>query len=381
MLLSANFGALKGYLIGAAAFWGFVFVLTVIWVFGLPGTPALTGPKGTDPSFKQFQLNSSVAARYTAAQQFQGAASNGWKEEPVEPVGGAKLPTDQETLRADLETAKQAIQQDLITDFNKDVKESSKELDVTNIDAKVFYTNQKGTELAAVVISGKEPPKGSGLEKPTFAPKTFFAYRDPGADRIGRAGRRRGAGRSLQYQDGQGPGRRPGDNRRPVRGGQGAHGRLPDRRVRQPRARHRDRRTLAERPVLRDGGAADHGHLRRGDVSGQVGVEDLLRELAPRVLCALVRRYGHFDACEDAVQEALLAAATGWPEQGLPDNPRAWLITVASRRLTDQLRSEASRKRREAAAATLAPVDQPVVPAPGDERPPDQDDTLTLLFL
>jgi hypothetical protein len=51
MLLSANFGALKGYLIGAAAFWGFVFVLTVIWVFGLPGTPALTGPKGTDPSF------------------------------------------------------------------------------------------------------------------------------------------------------------------------------------------------------------------------------------------------------------------------------------------------------------------------------------------
>src|SRR6266508_1013044 len=148
MLLSANFGALKGYLIGAAAFWGFVFVLTVIWVFGLPGTPALTGPKGTDPSFKQFQLNSSVAARYTAAQQFQGAASNGWKEEPVEPVGGAKLPTDQETLRADLETAKQAIQQDLITDFNKD---------------------------------GKEPSKGSGLEKPTFAPKTFFAYRDPGA--------------------------------------------------------------------------------------------------------------------------------------------------------------------------------------------------------
>jgi len=116
-------------------------------------------------------------------------------------------------------------------------------------------------------------------------------------------------------------------------------------------------------------------------VSGQVGIEDLLRELAPRVLGALVRRYGHFDACEDAVQEALLAAATGWPEQGLPDNPRAWLITVASRRLTDQLRSEASRKRREAAAATLAPVDQPVVPAPGDERPPDQDDTLTLLFL
>jgi hypothetical protein len=181
MLLSANFGALKGYLIGAAAFWGFVFVFSLIWVFGLPGTPALTGPKGTDPSFKQFTLNSSLAARYDVVSQFQGDASNGWKEEPAEPVGGAKLPTDQETLRADLETAKQAIQQTLITDFNKNVKESSKELDVTNIDTKVFYTNQKGTELAAVVVSGKEPPQGSGLEKPTFAPKSFFAYRDPGA--------------------------------------------------------------------------------------------------------------------------------------------------------------------------------------------------------
>ena len=181
MLLSANFGALKGYLIGAAAFWGFVFVLTVIWVFGLPGTPPLTGPKGTDPSFKQFSVNSSVAAKYDAVKQFQGSAGNGWKEEPAEPVGGAKLPADQETLRADLETAKQAIEQALITDFNKDVKDSSKELDVTNIDTKVFYANQKGTEVAAVVVSGKEPPQGSGLEKPTFAPKTFFAYRDPGA--------------------------------------------------------------------------------------------------------------------------------------------------------------------------------------------------------
>jgi hypothetical protein len=181
MLLSANFGALKGYLIGAAAFWGFVFVLTVIWVFGLPGTPALTGPKGTDPSFKQFALNSPVATRYNAVQQFQGAAGNGWKEEPTEPVGGAKLPADQETLRADLETAKQAIQQSLITDFNKNVKKSSQELDVTNIDTKVFYTTQNGTELTAVVVTGKEPPQGSGLDKPTFAPKKFFAYRDPGA--------------------------------------------------------------------------------------------------------------------------------------------------------------------------------------------------------
>jgi hypothetical protein len=181
MLLSANFGALKGYLIGSAAFWGFVFVLSLIWIFGLPGTPALTGPKGTDPSFKQFELNSPVAARYDAVRQFQGGAGSGWKEEPPEPVGGAKLPADQEALRADLETAKQAVQQQLITDFNKNVKQSSKELDVTNIDTKVFYTNQKGTEVAAVVITGKEPPQGSGLEKPDFAPKTSFAFRDPGA--------------------------------------------------------------------------------------------------------------------------------------------------------------------------------------------------------
>ena len=69
------------------------------------------------------------------------------------------------------------------------------------------------------------------------------------------------------------------------------------------------------------------------------GVEELLRELAPQVLGALVRRYGQFDACEDAVQEALLAAAPQWPADGVPDNPRGWLITVAARRLTDELRS------------------------------------------
>ena len=78
---------------------------------------------------------------------------------------------------------------------------------------------------------------------------------------------------------------------------------------------------------------------------------ELLRALAPQVLGALVRRYGHFDACEDAVQEALLAAAVQWPEEGVPESPRAWLITVAARRLTDQLRSEQARRRREDTAA------------------------------
>ena len=76
-------------------------------------------------------------------------------------------------------------------------------------------------------------------------------------------------------------------------------------------------------------------------------VEEPLRELAPQVLGALVRRYGHFDAAEDAVQEALLAAATQWPADGVPDDPRAWLIRVASRRLIDQMRSEQSRRERE----------------------------------
>ena len=71
---------------------------------------------------------------------------------------------------------------------------------------------------------------------------------------------------------------------------------------------------------------------------------DLLRRLAPQVLGAVVRRYGHFDLAEDAVQEALLAAATRWPKDGAPDDPRAWLITVASRRLTDLLRSEQARQ-------------------------------------
>jgi RNA polymerase sigma factor (sigma-70 family) len=118
-------------------------------------------------------------------------------------------------------------------------------------------------------------------------------------------------------------------------------------------------------------------------VTQPVRTEDLWRELAPQVLGALVRRYGHFDACEDALQEALAAAAVQWPEQGRPDNPRAWLITVASRRLTDQLRSDEARRRREDATAAAAPPDALVAPAPdgGEGAPGDHDDTLTLLFL
>jgi len=110
-------------------------------------------------------------------------------------------------------------------------------------------------------------------------------------------------------------------------------------------------------------------------------VEDLLRRLAPQVLGVLVRRYGRFDVCEDAVQEALLTAALQWPEQTLPENPRAWLITVASRRIADELRSDQARRRREEAAAAQMPPDELIAPAPGYEHPSDEDDNLTLLFL
>jgi predicted RNA polymerase sigma factor len=109
--------------------------------------------------------------------------------------------------------------------------------------------------------------------------------------------------------------------------------------------------------------------------------EDLLRQLAPQVIGALVRRYGQFDMCEDAAQEALLAAAMQWPREGIPDNPRGWLITVGSRRMTDLMRSDLARRRREATAAAMVPLDESVTPAPGDDQPSNQDDTLTLLFL
>jgi RNA polymerase sigma factor (sigma-70 family) len=110
-------------------------------------------------------------------------------------------------------------------------------------------------------------------------------------------------------------------------------------------------------------------------------VEDLLRRLAQQVLGTLVRRYEQFDACEDAVQEALLDAAVQWRDEGVPDNPRGWLITVASRRLTDQWRSDAARRRREATVAARALPDDLVARGPGEEHPHDRDDTLTLLFL
>ncbi len=104
------------------------------------------------------------------------------------------------------------------------------------------------------------------------------------------------------------------------------------------------------------------------------GLEDLLRELAPRVLGALIRRYGDFADAEDAVQEALIAAATTWPAEGRPDSPLGWLIRVASRRLANQYRSDDARRRREELAASWS------VPSP-DQEASGRDDTLILMVL
>jgi RNA polymerase sigma factor (sigma-70 family) len=101
--------------------------------------------------------------------------------------------------------------------------------------------------------------------------------------------------------------------------------------------------------------------------------EALLRELAPQVLAALTRRYGRFAECEDATQEALLAAVTQWPATGVPDNPRAWLVTVGSRRLIDEVRAEHARRSRELRDYVETPS---VVPEPSAA-----DDSLTLLLL
>ncbi len=106
--------------------------------------------------------------------------------------------------------------------------------------------------------------------------------------------------------------------------------------------------------------------------------EYLLRDLAPQVLGAIIRRFHDFASAEDSVQEALLAAALQWPREGIPDNPRGWLIQVAARRMTDYLRSEEARRRRENESATqaayLAEEETLAIET-------DQDDTLTLLFM
>jgi RNA polymerase sigma factor (sigma-70 family) len=108
--------------------------------------------------------------------------------------------------------------------------------------------------------------------------------------------------------------------------------------------------------------------------------EDVWRRESPHVLAALLRRHGDFADCEDAAQEALAAAADQWPNERVPDNPRGWLIRVASRRLVDRVRSDRSRAAREEAVGTAQPADAFVAP-PADDAAEPRDDTLLLLLL
>jgi RNA polymerase sigma factor (sigma-70 family) len=117
------------------------------------------------------------------------------------------------------------------------------------------------------------------------------------------------------------------------------------------------------------------------DPSNLSAVERLLRDLAPQVLAAVARRHGDFDSAEDAVQEALVAASTRWPAEGIPSNPRGWLYHVALRRITDHLRSELARRRREDSAAVEVFAEWAFVPPPDTELVTDRDDTLALVFM
>src|SRR6266571_596877 len=110
-------------------------------------------------------------------------------------------------------------------------------------------------------------------------------------------------------------------------------------------------------------------------------IEHLLRELAPQVLGAVARRHDDFAAAEDAVQEALIAAGEQWPTEGTPSNPRGWLYHVALRRITDHLRSELARRRREDAVASEVWAEWAFVPPPDVDVGMQQDDTLVLLFM
>jgi len=110
MLLSSNFGLRKGYLIGGVSFFGFLFMLSLIWTFGVPGTPALTGPVGPAPTFKQFTKDSPEAQRFDKVNEFQGGAGNGW-----EPIPSA---TDNPELNEELTAAQQSSLNAFITEYN-----------------------------------------------------------------------------------------------------------------------------------------------------------------------------------------------------------------------------------------------------------------------
>src|SRR5262252_5799709 len=110
-------------------------------------------------------------------------------------------------------------------------------------------------------------------------------------------------------------------------------------------------------------------------------IQQQLRDLTPQVLAILVRRYRDFPGCEDALQEALIAAAAQWPRDGIPDNPRGWLLTVATRRLTDQIRADTARRLREQLVVSLIPVDEQIAFAADAAGVNERDETLDLYFM
>lgn len=114
---------------------------------------------------------------------------------------------------------------------------------------------------------------------------------------------------------------------------------------------------------------------------GASNVEHLLRELAPQVLAVVARRHRDFETAEDAVQDALIAAAEQWPRDGMPGNPAGWLHHVAVRRLADQVRRDAARRRREETVASAVVAEWAFVPSPDADVQPEQDDSLALLFM
>ena len=114
---------------------------------------------------------------------------------------------------------------------------------------------------------------------------------------------------------------------------------------------------------------------------GRVGIDAMLRELAPQVLGVVIRRFRDFAASEDAVQEALIAAAAQWPRDGVPEDPRAWLIRVAARRIVDHVRAETARRRREEIVVSLVPPEEQLALGPDGDGAGERDDALLLLFM
>ena len=177
MLLASNFGALKGYLIAGTAFFGFMIMLSAVWLFGLPGTTPLTGPKGPQPTFVPFTIDDPAASTYDSVRDFQGGAGNGWQPAPE---GEVEEGSPEATLQADLDTARQAAVSDLIEETNQDIEDSSEELDATNVEAKTFYTIQDGTEVAAIVISPADPAGGLGPPAARLRPRDQLRLPRPG---------------------------------------------------------------------------------------------------------------------------------------------------------------------------------------------------------